>query len=157
MKPAICYLCHTDFRSEYFHIQAGGALVQFADYKPLPEGAGGHPRGLEWFCRHHLQAAQALTSSSTDEALSQLKTAYGEFPPYKALPCFDPELWVIAVGPNSGAVFTIVRQATHLPPIKVKELLHSGVFKVAQGWPQEFERWRSALVDAEAQVEVRFP
>lgn len=156
MKPAICYLCHSDFRSEYFHTQAGGALVQFADYKPLAEGAAGHPRGLEWFCRHHLSAAQALTSTSADESLSLLKAAYGEFPPYEPISCVDPELWVIAVGLNNRAVFTIVRQATQLSPIEVKKLLHGGVLKVAQGWPKEFEGWRSALVNAGAQVEIRF-
>lgn len=28
-------------------------MVQFRDYKPLPEGYAGQPQGLEWFCREH--------------------------------------------------------------------------------------------------------
>ena len=157
MKSPICFLCNTDFRSEYFHFQTGGALVQFADYKPLREGAAGHPQGIEWFCRNHLQAAQELTSRGTEEALSSLKLMFGVFPPYEAKPVFDPELWVTSVGPNRASVFAILRRATQLAPIDAKKLLHAGVFKVAQGWPNSFENLQSALIEAGAQVETRFP
>lgn len=157
MNSPICFLCHADFRSEYFHFQTGGGLVQFADYKPLLEGAAGHPQGLEWFCNSHLPVAEDLASSTTEEALSRLKLMFGEFPPYEPEPVLDPELWVTSVGPNSARVFAILRQATQLAPIDAKAQLQNGAFKVAQGWPKNFENWRSALVEAGAQVEIRFP
>lgn len=157
MKPPICHLCHADFRSEYFHYRTGGALVQFADYESLREGTAGHPWGLEWFCRHHLQAAQELASVAADEALTRLRARYGEFPPYVPKPLRDPELWVTSVGPNSTEVFIIVRQAAHLSPLEARNLLRTGTFKVAKGWPSSFETWRLALIEAGARVEVRFP
>jgi hypothetical protein len=157
MKSPICYLCNKDFGSEYFHFRTGGAVVQFADFKPLREGAAGHPQGLEWFCNEHLQAAQALAASTTTEALSKLHGRFGVFPPYESKPYRDPELWVTAVGPNAPKVFAILRHAAQVSPIEAKKLLANRVFKVAQGWPREFQGWQSALVEAGAQVEIRFP
>lgn len=157
MKSPICYLCNKDFGSEYFHVQTGGALVQFVDYQSLPEGAAGHPQGLEWFCNQHLQAAQALSSNTTSKALSKLHALYGECPPYEAKPQHAPELWVTSVGSNAVKVFSILRQATQATPSDAKKLLASGAFKVAEGWPREFHGWQTALVEAGAQVEIRFP
>lgn len=157
MKSPICYLCNVDFGSEYFHAQTGGALVKFDDYEPLGEGFAGHPQGLEWFCRHHLQAAQELASLTTDEALLRLRDRYGEFPPYVSKPIRDPELWVTSIGSYREKVFIVIRQATYLSPRDARNLLRAGSFKVAAGWPSSFESWRIALIDAGAQVEVRFP
>lgn len=113
MKSPICYLCNKDFRSEFFYAGTGGTLVQFKDYQPLPQGAVGHPQGLEWFCNEHLQAAQDLGAYSTAEALFKLTETYGPFPAYEPKPLCDPELWVTAVGPNPAKVFFVLRQATH--------------------------------------------
>lgn len=157
MKSPICHLCNKDFGSEFFHFQTGGALVQFGDYQSLPEGTAGHPQGLEWFCNHHLQAAQALSTKTTSEALSELYTQYGEFPLYEVTSYRAPELWVVSVGSNPVKVFSIFRQATQMPPSDAKKLLAAGTFKVAEGWPREFHGWQAALVEAGAQVEVRFP
>jgi len=96
MKSPICYLCHKDFRSEYFHTGAGGDLVRFADFKPPPEDAGGQPRGMEWFCTEHLSAAQELAHLSSAAALSHLQARFGEFPAWQEKPLADPSLWVTA-------------------------------------------------------------
>lgn len=132
-------------------------MVQFADFKPLREGAAGHPLGLEWLCNEHLQATQALASIKTSEALSKLHDKYGTFPPYESKTYHDPELWFIAAGPNAPKVFAIIRHAAQVSPKEAKKLLANGAFKVAQGWPREFQGWQSALVEAGAQVEIRFP
>lgn len=157
MKPPICYLCNIDFRSEYFHFCTGGDLVHFSDYQPLQDGAAGHPHGLEWFCQHHLLAAQELSVMKVEEALLRLRATFGEFPPYEPKPLLDPELWVASVGPNPGKVFAITRQATQLSPSVVKQLLCYGEFKVAQSCPKEFEYWQSLLARAGARLEIRFP
>lgn len=157
MKSPICYLCNKDFSSAYFHASLGGALVQFADYRPLREGAAGHPQGLEWFCEQHLQEAQALAEHATAKALLQLTEQYGVFPPYEPKPIRDPELWVTAVGPNPAKVFALLRQATPISPADAKKLLAAGEFKVSQGWPVQFQYWKTALAEAGARLEVRFP
>lgn len=157
MKAPICFLCNKDFGSEYFHFRTGGSLVQFADFEPLLKGRAGHPQGLEWFCNEHVQAAQALAAHTTGEALSKLRGSYGVFPPYESKPYRDPELWVTDVGPNAPQVFAILRRASQASPAEAQELLASGVFKVAQGWPRAFQGWQSALVEAAAEVEIRFP
>lgn len=95
-------------------------MVQFADFKPLREGAAGHPLGLEWFCNEHLQTAQALASIKTSEALSKLHDKYGIFPPYESKTYRGPELWVIAVGPNAPKVFAIIRHAAQAPPKRLR-------------------------------------
>ncbi|WP_231570212.1 MULTISPECIES: hypothetical protein [Pseudomonas] len=92
-----------------------------------------------------------------EEALLRLRSTFGEFPPYEPKPLLNPELWVTSVGPNPGKIFAITRQATQLSPSVVKQLLRSGEFKVAQGWPKEFEYWQSSLASAGAQLEIRFP
>jgi hypothetical protein len=75
MKPPICFLCHKHFRSP----NAGFALVEFADYAPLPEGYLGHPHGLEWFCNEHLAAAQAQATNSVEVAMLELHNTFGHF------------------------------------------------------------------------------
>lgn len=156
MKPPICALCNSDFRSEYFHYKGGGNLVQFADYKPIPQGAGGHPHGLEWFCRNHLEQAQAYARIPYVEARSRLVDQFGEFPAQKSSPSYDASLWITAIGPNTARVFAIIRQATSMAPAETKYWMSQGQLKVAEGWPSQFISWQRALVDAGATVEVRF-
>ena len=156
MKSPICHLCKTDFGSEHFHFGSGGALVQFADYKPLPEGAVGHPHGLEWFCSEHLEVARTLTALLCADAMSKLKEQFGEFPPFENGPLRDPALWVTSIGPNAPRVFAIIRQAMSISPADAKGLLALGQFKVIEGWPSQFKTWQQALTEAGATVEIRF-
>jgi hypothetical protein len=156
MKPPICSLCSKDFRSEQFHYKSGGDLIQFADYRPLNQGAAGHPHGLEWFCQDHLEHARAYSFMSYVEAFSMLVDQFGEFPAYKDLPFHDPSLWITAIGPNAARVFAIIRQATSITPAETKHLMSLGQLKVSQGWPSQFITWQRALADAGATVEVRF-
>lgn len=156
-KAPICHLCNKDFGSEYFHLQTGGGIVQFSDFRRLPEGAAGQPHGLEWFCNEHLEAATALASVPVEQAISKLQETFGRFPPYESKPSRDPELWVTAVGPNSARVFSLLRQKTLLPPAQARELLTNAPFKFTHGWPRYFENWRAALVEVGAEVEIRFP
>jgi hypothetical protein len=73
MKPPICHLCHRHFREA----NAQFDLVEFADYRPLPEGYIGHPHGLEWFCQEHLAAAQAHSSDTVEAAMHALRKTFG--------------------------------------------------------------------------------
>jgi len=65
MKPPICNVCH--------RLSGDGALVSFADFRPLPAGMVGHPHGLEWFCAAHLGAATALSQLPIDDAMRLLR------------------------------------------------------------------------------------
>ncbi len=67
MKPPICAVCHTRFSP------AEGGTVRFANYESLPEGMVGHPKGLEWFCSSHIEAARDLSSLSSGEAIERIK------------------------------------------------------------------------------------
>ena len=69
MKPPICEFCGKDFRTE----SKDGGLVRFADYKPLPQGMVGHPKGLAWFCGQHLEKADSLQDRSLPEALKLMR------------------------------------------------------------------------------------
>lgn len=130
--------------------------MQFANYGPLPEGIGGHPRGLEWFFRDHLEQARAYAPLSFAEALSRLVEQFGEFPAWTSSPSHDASLWVTSIGPNKARVFAIVRQATSMTPAETKQLMSVGQLKVSEGWPSQFASWQRALIDAGATVEVRF-
>jgi len=48
-------------------------LVQFTDYKALPEGMMGHPDGWLWFCSDHIEEATGLSHCSSTEALRILR------------------------------------------------------------------------------------
>lgn len=157
MKPAICHLCKRDCRSENFHTGGGGDYVKFADFIPLPQGACGHPQGLEWFCYKHLPSAQVLTYLPEKDALEKLNLEFGEFPPYESNLIADPELWMLDIGPNKYEVFSIIRQAMNLNPAEAKNLLAVGKFKIAEGWPSQFKVWQEALQHAKATVEIRYP
>ncbi|MCB1165803.1 MAG: hypothetical protein KDK37_02990 [Leptospiraceae bacterium] len=73
MKPPICELCGEDFRHEWNGEEAGGGLVQFADYRPLPSGRMGHPEGLAFFCSRHLIEARSLHTLTLSEALQRMQ------------------------------------------------------------------------------------
>lgn len=157
MKPQYCRLCGRDFRCEWFHVRGGGELIRFRDYEPLPEGAAGHPQGLEWFCREHAPAALGLAAQDSASALAVLRDRFGPFPPVvepTTMP--DPSLWVTEVGPNRAQVFALVHQALNRPAGEALALLRMVPFELARGWPQSFEDLRTALVEAEAGVEVRY-
>ena len=63
MRPPVCEVCR----------RKAHATVSFADYRPLPDGMTGHPRGLGWFCRLHLPGARALARSSMGPAVRRLR------------------------------------------------------------------------------------
>ena len=68
MRPPICEVCHWDGRD-----QAGDfGLVQFSDYRPLPDGITGHPEGMGWFCNRHLAAARARRNMTLAEAVDEI-------------------------------------------------------------------------------------
>lgn len=157
MKPPVCELCHNDFSSEMQHAGSGGAMVQFADYRPLDEGCAGHPHGYEWFCDGHLANAQALASLSYSDAMTVLTRQYAPFADYPPLASSDPALWITEVGPNPAKVFALIRQAMGVSPSVARDLLAGGPFKVSQAWPQQFRVWQEALIQAGTQVEIRYP
>jgi hypothetical protein len=156
MRAQYCSVCKKDFRCEYFHTSGGGAFVGFRDYRPTPDGSVGPAEGLAWFCQAHLAAGRSLAHLTVDEALAELKRVYGEFPdpPPSLMP--DSSLWITSIGPNYARVFAVVREAMGITPSKAKALLDGAAFKVAGGWPSQFEHWKEALCQAGATVEVRY-
>ncbi len=73
MKPPICELCGHDFRHQWDGSDAGGGLVQFADYRPLPGNQVGHPAGLGFFCSVHLTQARSLHHLSMIDAMERMQ------------------------------------------------------------------------------------
>lgn len=69
MKPPLCEYCHKRFSAA----KKEGGLVRFANYQTLPKGKVGHPKGLGWFCKEHLEAAKTLSHYSMKEALEKLE------------------------------------------------------------------------------------
>ena len=60
MRPPICEICGRE----------ADETVAFADYEsPDPHGPTGHPPGLGWFCRRHLEAARAMQGVPLDEVV----------------------------------------------------------------------------------------
>ena len=157
MKSPICALCGKNFGSEHFHTGKGGELVQFSDFVPLEKGAVGHPRGLLWFCAEHAAAANTFDQQTSEKALQILRERF-EIVSLKSeySPTRDPALWITGVGPNRAKVFSIVRQATGLPPATVISMLERGEFQVAEGWPKGFTAYEKALREAGASVEIRY-
>lgn len=140
MKSPYCFLCYKDCRCDSWHFQAGGGFVSFCDFLPLPEGAAGHPKAMEWFCPVHLPAARALASKPLGDAMVCLKQEYGTFePPLSFGPCPDPELWLTSVGPSRANVFSIVRRVTGRSPNEVMALLETGSFRIKTGSPVNTE------------------
>ena len=79
MKPAVCEVCGT----RAWELPAGlqGSSVLFLDYSDDALITIGHPVGLEYFCGHHLQAAQALSHMPAFEAIAKLRLDTGLSPP----------------------------------------------------------------------------
>lgn len=69
MRPPICDVCHENFSLR------DGDTVRFANYTPLPDGVVGHPKGLDWFCGRHIEAARALSHLTSGEAVRQIRAA----------------------------------------------------------------------------------
>jgi len=72
MKPPICAFCKRDFRSS----AEEGGLVKFSNYESLPDGMTGHPKGMEWFCGKHLEAARSLSELSLKGAIGAMRKKY---------------------------------------------------------------------------------
>jgi hypothetical protein len=132
-------------------------LVEFADFRPLPNGMVGHPRGLEWFCDLHLPAARGLAHLLSGEAMQRLEEHFGTFPPYEPGSWKAAELWLVNVGPRRAAVFAQVRAAMSLPPLEAKERMEQECFRLLSGDRATLEPWRERFELAGATVEVRFP
>lgn len=47
--------------------------MRFSNYRPLPDGMVGHPRGVGWFCRRHLRGARALARGPMGRAVGALR------------------------------------------------------------------------------------
>jgi hypothetical protein len=73
MKPPICELCGADFRESWDGNEAGGALVQFLDYRPPGADRVGHPVGAGFFCSKHLAEARSLQNIAMQEALNRMR------------------------------------------------------------------------------------
>ncbi|QIF02481.1 hypothetical protein [Roseimicrobium sp. ORNL1] len=157
MKPAYCWLCGRDFRSEWRHAQSGGELVRFRDYKQLPDDAVGHPPGLEWFCREHAAAARVLSHLDSASALVELQRQFGSFPKViEPSLIHDPSLWVVEVGPQRSRVLAVIQQATGRTATDALVLLRATPFELVRGWPASFQSWRVELESVGARVEVRY-
>ena len=63
MRPPICEICGGE----------ATATIAFADYRPLPDGMTGHPRGVGWFCARHLAAAEALRTLPLGAAVLRVR------------------------------------------------------------------------------------
>lgn len=74
MKPAICLICGKN------SLSAGGDWVEFADYTPSSANDISHPKGLEWFCNEHLDAAKSVAELPSNEGISILKKRYNSQP-----------------------------------------------------------------------------
>ena len=73
MRPPICAACDRDFCENAKDSGEEFDLVKFADYEALPPGMTGHPRGYEWFCQKHLDAARKLSHLPLAEAVRILR------------------------------------------------------------------------------------
>jgi len=80
MKPPICAICDRDFRTA---ISEGG-LVQFTltpseteKYINMKDSKiSGHPAGLEWFCKDHIEAAKKYKNLTKTHALRIIKSSF---------------------------------------------------------------------------------
>lgn len=77
MKPPVCSVCGADFTLAPTAQDPWISLVSFVDAKKMPPGVGGHPIGIEWFCREHYGAALSLVRLPASEALAELRRREG--------------------------------------------------------------------------------
>ena len=66
MKPAICAICGN--RSPLIE----GDWVEFSDYSPESSNQITHPKGLEWFCKEHLEAAKSVSNLTASEGIKEI-------------------------------------------------------------------------------------
>lgn len=76
MKPATCFLCGRASIDE--EPDTKGDWVKFADYSETAADTLSHPNGLEYVCGEHLAAAQGLAEETTQAALVELRTKFGD-------------------------------------------------------------------------------
>jgi ribosomal protein L7/L12 len=112
--------------------------------------------GVAWICAEHIAAARERSALSADAAVRDMQRTFGVRPARPSERKPGPELFVVDVGPNRSRVFAIVRQATGCSPGVARKLVDGVPFKVADGWPMQFEPWRRELEEAGAVVEVRW-
>jgi ribosomal protein L7/L12 len=160
LPPHCCEVCGRDFGNEYFHTGGGGELVSFADFddsaaKAVPPAAPGVV-GVAWVCAEHVPAARERSALTSDAAVHDMQRVLGVRAAAPRERKANPELFVLDVGPNRAKVFGVVRQATGCTPDVARKLLERAPFKVAEGWPMQFDAWRRALEDAGAVVEIRW-
>jgi hypothetical protein len=77
MKPPKCPVCGLSIhnlpeRRQGQPLFASFELVEFSNYRGLPDGISGHPEGLEWFCLEHAGQAKKLAHLPLNEALDLL-------------------------------------------------------------------------------------
>lgn len=70
MKRPVCAVCDRPLQGE---VEGREGLIEFADYRPLPQDVTGHPEGLEWFCERHYAAARELRHLTLVGVLDRLK------------------------------------------------------------------------------------
>lgn len=79
MRPPICALCDRDIDPDQ------GGLVEFAKtggddawYERARQDPDfvGTPPNIDWFCAEHFEAASALSESSRQEALDELREQF---------------------------------------------------------------------------------
>ncbi len=79
MMPPICAICDTRFE-----LELGGGLVHYFlteeqenfNKRFQQPGFTGHPAGLHWFCKEHLEGAQSVAHFHDSEALALLRIRY---------------------------------------------------------------------------------
>lgn len=70
MKPAICVICGN--RSPI----AEGDWVEFSDYTADSTNQITHPKGLEWFCNEHIEAAKSVSNLTASEGVKKVLEVY---------------------------------------------------------------------------------
>lgn len=71
MRPPVCAICEKGFRPG--RGEAGGQLVEFADYEPAAPCRVGHPRGLVWVCEEHRISAERMSHLDAGKAIGLLR------------------------------------------------------------------------------------
>lgn len=154
MKPPICALCHKPCVCD--GLADCGRWITFADYRPLPPGAAGHPAGLEWFCRQHRDAAAECSALTSEQAMAWLTAHHGDPAPSSSRPS-AAELWVTDIGPQPIKVLALLRQADQLSPAQARQRMQPGSFRVLSADPHSLRRWHEIFSATGAQMEYRCP